>query len=101
MLELLRQPCTFKFVFCVQNKIQILNGFLSAPSSLFHSHTLGGTRLLSHFADKKQKVMWKVSAESHSGVKLTALMGLHYIHFALENAFYDSYIFGMYGLFHL
>jgi hypothetical protein len=40
--------------------------------------------------------MWKVSAESHSGVKLTALMGLHYIHFALENAFYDSYIFGMY-----
>ena len=55
MLELLRQPCTFKFVFCVQNKIQILNGFLSAPSSLFHSHTLGGTRLLSHFADKKAK----------------------------------------------
>ena len=50
---------------------------------------------------KRQKVMWKVSAESHSGVKLTALMGLHYIHFALENAFYDSYIFGMYGLFHL
>ena len=44
---------------------------------------------------KRQKVMWKVSAESHSGVKLTALMGLHYIHFALENAFYDSYIFGM------
>ena len=28
---------------------------LFVPSSLFHSHALGGTRLLSHFADKKAK----------------------------------------------
>ena len=91
----MRQPCTFKFVFCVQNESQILNGFLSLlplPSSTLT--LLAGRDCCPILRIKRQKVMWKVSAESHSGVKLTALMGLHYIHFALENAFYDSYILG-------